>query len=739
MNILDGEFIISATGQPKTGAVNFGDASVGVSADGSDINIYGLPVWLQGPVTTTAYTPSIATHLATKKYVDDSVAGGGGGVTPAALTKVDDTNVTLTLGGTPATALLQATSITAGWSGSLAATRGGTGQSSYAVGDLLYASTTSALSKLADVATGNALISGGVGAAPSWGKINLTSHVSSILPAPNGGTGISSFTVGDMLYASTAANLSALAAAASGNVLTSNGVGVGPSWGKVNLATHVTGTMLATNGGTGHATYAVGDLLYGAAGNTLARLADVATGSALISGGVTTAPSWGKINLAASGHVTGILPVANGGTGSATAPYVPLVGGVNLTGNIGLNIATGAATLSLISNQASQSAVVDHYQGGTNCWRTGKQTNNSYIIHDMVSATTPVSIPSNGTSIEFTRDLNFTKSNPAIYLKKTTSGFSSFIMGQLNTTARWAMALGDNAAESSGNAGSDFKLWRYNDAGTQLDAAMTINRATAAVGFTGSISAGDIYANRSANSGCCFLGSSGLHYVYYDGASYNMPGGQLTLGGDLVAANIYLSGGVNAGGSVWVNNGGAAAALYFTAGTNYIYYAGGAYSFNANSVGAIMYAGSMQSSAECYKPGGGPWAATSDVRIKTVVADYTAGLSAIAELKPVRYKYKGNDTREPPKQGETVPYTTSQNYEAAMQGKEYIGFRAQQIEDHFPELVSQASGYIDGVLVHNLRRVDTNALIYALVNSVQELAASRQELLARVEKLERSH
>lgn len=47
--------------------------------------------------------------------------------TPSALTKVDDTNVTLTLGGTPATALLQAVSLTLGWSGQLAVSRGGTG------------------------------------------------------------------------------------------------------------------------------------------------------------------------------------------------------------------------------------------------------------------------------------------------------------------------------------------------------------------------------------------------------------------------------------------------------------------------------------------------------------------------------------------------------------------------------------------------------------------------------------
>jgi hypothetical protein len=72
----------------------------------------------------------------------------------------------------------------------IAAANGGTGQIAYAVGDLLYASASSALSRLADVATGNALISGGVGAAPSWGKIDLTAHLTGILPSANGGTGV---------------------------------------------------------------------------------------------------------------------------------------------------------------------------------------------------------------------------------------------------------------------------------------------------------------------------------------------------------------------------------------------------------------------------------------------------------------------------------------------------------------------------------------------------------------------
>jgi len=98
-----------------------------------------------------------------------------------------------------------------GVTGTLAATNGGTGQSSYAVGDLLFASTTTALSKLADIATGNALISGGVGVAPSYGKIGLTTHVSGTLPVANGGTGITSFGAGVATFLGTpsSANLAA--------------------------------------------------------------------------------------------------------------------------------------------------------------------------------------------------------------------------------------------------------------------------------------------------------------------------------------------------------------------------------------------------------------------------------------------------------------------------------------------------------------------------------------------------
>lgn len=145
---------------------------------------------------------------------------------------------------------------------------GGTNISSYAVGDILYASGATTLSKLADVATGNALISGGIGVAPAWGKITLTGHVSGTLPVASGGTNITSYVIGDILYASATTTLASLADVATGNALISGGIGVAPLWGKVGLTTHVSGTLPVANGGTGTTTaFTAGSVIFaGAAG-----------------------------------------------------------------------------------------------------------------------------------------------------------------------------------------------------------------------------------------------------------------------------------------------------------------------------------------------------------------------------------------------------------------------------------------------------------------------------------------
>lgn len=94
---------------------------------------------------------------------------------PAALTGASDTNVTVTLGGSSSTALLNAASITMGWTGTLSVTRGGTGNSVFAVGDLMYASTTTTISKLGIGATDYILASSGT--APQWSAVTGTGSV----------------------------------------------------------------------------------------------------------------------------------------------------------------------------------------------------------------------------------------------------------------------------------------------------------------------------------------------------------------------------------------------------------------------------------------------------------------------------------------------------------------------------------------------------------------------------------
>jgi hypothetical protein len=111
----------------------------------------------------------------------------------AATTPVAGTEV-LPIVQSSATVKLAISDLTPGLS-TITADKGGTGQTAYAVGDLLYASAATTLSKLADVATGNALISGGINVAPSYGKIGLTTHVSGTLPVANGGTNASSASI----------------------------------------------------------------------------------------------------------------------------------------------------------------------------------------------------------------------------------------------------------------------------------------------------------------------------------------------------------------------------------------------------------------------------------------------------------------------------------------------------------------------------------------------------------------
>lgn len=211
-------------------------------------------------------------------------------------------------------------------SGVLAGANGGTGISTYTVGDMLYASDVNTLSALADVATGNALISGGVGVAPAWGKIALTTHVTGTLPVANGGTGITAFATGvaTFLGTPTSANLKTVVTDETGSgalVFATSPTLVTPALGTpasgvltsctgLPLTTGITGTLGTGNGGTGSAS---------------------ATYCSL------------------TANVSGTLPVANGGTGQTTYTNGQLLIG-NTTGNTLTKATLTAGTWTTITN-----------------------------------------------------------------------------------------------------------------------------------------------------------------------------------------------------------------------------------------------------------------------------------------------------------------------------------------------------------------------------------------------------
>ncbi len=108
-------------------------------------------------------------------------------------------------------------------------TKGGTGLTSYAIGDLLQATASTTITPLAAVATGNVLLSGGATTASTWGKVGLTTHVSGTLPFANGGTGLSSAIQWGIPYASSATALAFTSAGTAGQFLKSNESSA-PSW-----------------------------------------------------------------------------------------------------------------------------------------------------------------------------------------------------------------------------------------------------------------------------------------------------------------------------------------------------------------------------------------------------------------------------------------------------------------------------------------------------------------------------
>ena len=98
-----------------------------------------------------------------------------------------------------------------------------------------------------------------------------------------------------------------------GKVLVAGTDGAAASWQAFSLDSGIEGTLSVSKGGTGATELPANQLVVG---NGTAAVGSVTNANGVLIGTTDAAPTFGQVNL--TQHVTGILPVANGGTGAST-------------------------------------------------------------------------------------------------------------------------------------------------------------------------------------------------------------------------------------------------------------------------------------------------------------------------------------------------------------------------------------------------------------------------------------
>lgn len=142
----------------------------GTFAGGGSVTEVDTGTGLTGGPITVAGTISFASIAANSLWANNTASGAVPQVIGmAALTGADDTNVTITLSGTPDTALINPAEISLGWQGILALNRGGTNHALTASNGGIVYSDASKLDILAGTSTPMLPLLSGMNAAPTWG------------------------------------------------------------------------------------------------------------------------------------------------------------------------------------------------------------------------------------------------------------------------------------------------------------------------------------------------------------------------------------------------------------------------------------------------------------------------------------------------------------------------------------------------------------------------------------------
>jgi len=368
---IGGNAILDSTWTGSTSVTTLGTIGTGTwnaTAIGPTVGGTGLTTYTLGDILYASASNTLAALAGNTTAVKQFLSQTGTGAVSAApawatLTTSDVSDLGSWTGSTSITTL--GTIGTGTWNATaIGPTVGGTGLTSYTTGDILYASASNTLSALAAGTSTFVLTSNGPGVAPSWqaasgGASSLTELSDVTLTTPD---------TGALLYKS-AGDWIDLAAGSTTQVLIG---GATPSWGAVNLGTMVTSTLGPTNGGTGLASYTTGDVIYASASNTLSALAANATGTNQFLRSVSSgAPAWAQVayaDLSGSGS-TSITTVGTIGTGTWSATTIATtVGGTGLTSYTTGDLIYASASNTLAKRAIGTGGDLLYVSGGVPAW-----------------------------------------------------------------------------------------------------------------------------------------------------------------------------------------------------------------------------------------------------------------------------------------------------------------------------------------------------------------------------------